>query len=243
MKAWHIAVATAALFGQTNAALAATLFWPNVGEWASWPEYCRAKYTFLRIDETLEFGPTMPKAALEQQKATLGQAWEYIHHHCAGLSYLQRAKSARTADERKFALRQAMEESRFTYARVKPDLPIYAEIATHMGSIARTSGDQELALQYYGVAMTTHPQFPGGYEGTALVLQDQHKNDAALEVLLQGNEATGGDSPEIHYFLGLAYLNLKDLDLASEHARRAYDLGYPLPGLRNKLAAAGRPIG
>ena len=58
-----------------------------------------------------------------------------------------------------------------------------------------------------------------------------------------GNEATGGDSPEIHYFLGLAYLNLKDLDLASEHARRAYDLGYPLPGLRNKLAAAGRPIG
>jgi hypothetical protein len=42
--------------------------------------------------------------------------------------------------------------------------------------------------------------------------------------------------------MGLLYLKMKRLDEAEKHGRRAYELGYPLPALKNKLAAAGRPI-
>jgi tetratricopeptide (TPR) repeat protein len=47
------------------------------------------------------------------------------------------------------------------------------------------------------------------------------------------------DSAEAHYNLGLAYVALKRFDAALESAYKAYALGHPLPGLRNKLEQAG----
>jgi Tfp pilus assembly protein PilF len=49
-------------------------------------------------------------------------------------------------------------------------------------------------------------------------------------------------SAEAHYNLGLLEVELGDLDSAVVHAARAYELGFPLPGLRRKLAAAGRDL-
>ena len=46
--------------------------------------------------------------------------------------------------------------------------------------------------------------------------------------------------PEPHYNLGLLYIDSGDLAKAAEHAARAYALGYPLDGLKRKLAAAQR---
>ncbi len=47
------------------------------------------------------------------------------------------------------------------------------------------------------------------------------------------------DHPEAWYNLGLAYFALKRYDEAEEAARKAYALGYPLPGLREKLKRVG----
>ena len=47
------------------------------------------------------------------------------------------------------------------------------------------------------------------------------------------------DSAETHYNLGLAYLKVNKLKLAEEHAAKAYNLGFPLPGLRDKLIEKG----
>ena len=48
------------------------------------------------------------------------------------------------------------------------------------------------------------------------------------------------NAPEPHYNLGLLYFQLGDYANASLHADRAYALGYPLPGLKRKLASVGR---
>lgn len=47
------------------------------------------------------------------------------------------------------------------------------------------------------------------------------------------------DSGDVQYNLGLLYFEKKDYRLAKLHAEKAYNLGYPLPGLRNKLIDAG----
>ena len=47
------------------------------------------------------------------------------------------------------------------------------------------------------------------------------------------------NSPDVNYNAGLLYVALEDYDKALDHATRAYDMGYPLPGLRNKLITAG----
>ncbi len=45
---------------------------------------------------------------------------------------------------------------------------------------------------------------------------------------------------DLQYNLGLLYFDKKQYDLAKEHAKKAYQLGYPLPGLRKKLITVGQ---
>ncbi len=57
---------------------------------------------------------------------------------------------------------------------------------------------------------------------------------------MQFVEKTAGPSANLHYNMGLVYTDLKEYDKALEHAHRAYQLGFNLPGLRNKLERAGK---
>jgi tetratricopeptide (TPR) repeat protein len=57
-----------------------------------------------------------------------------------------------------------------------------------------------------------------------------------LDVALKLDE----NNANIHYNLGLIYLDLKDYRKAREHAERAYALGFALPGLRKRLEEAGQ---
>lgn len=46
------------------------------------------------------------------------------------------------------------------------------------------------------------------------------------------------DSVEINYVTGLFFVDMGDLERAKKLAKIAYDNGYPLPGLKKKIAAA-----
>lgn len=46
------------------------------------------------------------------------------------------------------------------------------------------------------------------------------------------------DNANLSYNLGLTYFDLKDYALAREYAKRAYELGFPLQGLKKKLQQA-----
>lgn len=52
--------------------------------------------------------------------------------------------------------------------------------------------------------------------------------------------ASGGENANVRYNLGLAYFDLKRYDESLENAHKAYALGFPLPGLRDKLKRAGK---
>ena len=53
-------------------------------------------------------------------------------------------------------------------------------------------------------------------------------------------ETYAEDNANLHYNLGLVYLDAKEYDKALLHAHKAYELGFPLAGLKNKLIAAGK---
>jgi tetratricopeptide (TPR) repeat protein len=48
------------------------------------------------------------------------------------------------------------------------------------------------------------------------------------------------ENPNINYNLGLLYVQKKDYEQAKIYAKKAYELGFPLPGLKNKLMEAGK---
>lgn len=64
------------------------------------------------------------------------------------------------------------------------------------------------------------------------------QTDAALEKLEEAARLEPAN-PTAQYNLGLLYLRKKDYDKARASAQKAYEMGFPLPGLKNKLTAAG----
>jgi hypothetical protein len=63
------------------------------------------------------------------------------------------------------------------------------------------------------------------------------KRDMALKMFQYAVELEP-ENPTFNYNLGLLYMKANNFDKASEYADKAYSLGFPLPGLRNQLAAA-----
>jgi tetratricopeptide (TPR) repeat protein len=63
--------------------------------------------------------------------------------------------------------------------------------------------------------------------------------DQAMEQLQEAARLSP-DNPAINYNLGLMYLKKNDYAQARVYAQKAYDLGFPLPGLKDKLRAAGQ---
>ena len=57
---------------------------------------------------------------------------------------------------------------------------------------------------------------------------------------LESARNSGIQDANLHYNLGLAYVKLKRYDEAMTEARKAYAMGFPLPGLRNQLQRAGK---
>jgi len=48
------------------------------------------------------------------------------------------------------------------------------------------------------------------------------------------------ENANINYNLGLLYLKEKNYEQATEYAKKAYGLGFPLPGLRKNLMKMGK---
>jgi tetratricopeptide (TPR) repeat protein len=65
------------------------------------------------------------------------------------------------------------------------------------------------------------------------------QDDHALEQL-QEAARLAPENATTHYNLGLLYLKRKDYPHARESAQQAYRMGFPLPGLKNQLRAAGQ---
>jgi tetratricopeptide (TPR) repeat protein len=65
------------------------------------------------------------------------------------------------------------------------------------------------------------------------------KTDKALVEFKQA-VALEPENASINYNLGLALLKTKDFEQANKYAKKAYALGFPLPGLKNKLIEAGK---
>jgi len=71
------------------------------------------------------------------------------------------------------------------------------------------------------------------------LLQLDGRRDDAFE---QYHEAVRiqPENANINYNLGLIYMKRKDYEQSIVYAKKAYELGFPLPGLRNKLMKTGK---
>ena len=91
---------------------------------------------------------------------------------------------------------------------------------------------------YFSKAISVNPNSPGVYLTKGMYEQKNKKLKEAVESYKRALEIDP-NSANVHYNLGLAYVELRQYALGNEHAQRAYALGWQLPGLRSKLTAVG----
>lgn len=95
----------------------------------------------------------------------------------------------------------------------------------------------------FQTAIAVNPKASGTYTTQGIYLHRKHRYADAIASFKQALELDP-DSLNANYSIGLAYLEMKQYELANQHAQRAYALGAPFPALRTKLQKAGywKPI-
>jgi tetratricopeptide (TPR) repeat protein len=91
---------------------------------------------------------------------------------------------------------------------------------------------------YFVLARATFPDDENVRLAEALFLWKSGDFQSAIAAY-EGAIAAEPNSADAYYNLGLLYLDRKQYELAVGNARKAYALGYPLPGLRKKLQESG----
>lgn len=103
----------------------------------------------------------------------------------------------------------------------------------------KPKGTKYSVLCYFDRAIRFKPDDATVYTIFSNYLLKTGKNKLALQNL-EIAEKIDPENPAIKYNLGLLYFNKKNYDKAMSYAKDAYALGFPLPGLKNKLKNVGK---
>ena len=116
------------------------------------------------------------------------------------------------------------------------------KIPNHPGALRRLIGFDKIyhelsyddIIQRFECAIQWNKKIPDTYVIYGVHL---HRSGKINEAILQYEQAIKlrPKYAEAHYNLGLAYVASGEIAKAEHHARIAYELGFPLPGLKNKL--------
>lgn len=215
-------------------------FEPTDLEWASWPEYCKARYVTTNIGSGSKWSREYPDGRTKAISRQIGEpSFLHVHHYCAGVTWLSRAKLEANEVRRKSFLEYANTEISYTFERIPETSPIYPTVAVNMARARMEVGQRDEAIAVVEHAAQVRPQDPRAYIGLAVLYRDMKRLDLARDALVKGDAAVEGSSAEIQYTLGLVYFELDDKEQALQYARKAYEKDYPLPGLQQKLKRAG----
>ena len=159
--------------GLAMAQSAAADWAPNKAEMATLPPYCAA-----RFDER--------SAAFQTWKSTMGGDFIHVHHYCAGLNFVNRARGMASAKDRRGVLGAAVRNFDYILTHTQPDFYLRAEALMNRGiamSMLQKPGE---AVGNLRQAIEMNPRLPRAYM-TLADLYDQQKNRGkALETVTAG---------------------------------------------------------
>lgn len=223
----RLVVISAALLSPSS--VFALSFEPNEGEWLTWGEMCQARYVVSGAGQNTEFRTRVSSSTVNLWKQKLGnEAWYGLHHYCAGLIM-----------ERRGDVKEAVKEYIFTINRMPSEHYLYIELAARLANAYYSQGKKQDAYKYAVLAVKVGPKSAKGYMIKGLLERKEGNIDQAIDTLENGFKNTSGTSAELNYHLGLAYYAKGKFVEAKKYAEFAYNLGYPLPWLKDQLVNNG----
>lgn len=218
-------------------------FTPTPEEFASWGLKCQAIYLTTQVGLRSEFVNLLPDSLLNEarsrEKVTQAGSW----HYCAGLIYFARYKRLPNSHNKKqYTLENAIKEVAFSANRVNKATPEFLEMNVYLGNLHVEKKDYQTALRKYDLVLKTNPSYWSAYLAKSILFNKQKNYQKALSTLTALPQKAQNSSAEIKYFIGLYYFKLGSYEQSTVYAREAYDMGYPLPGLKDLLKTKGYDI-
>ena len=213
-------------------------FIPTELEFNLWDIRCKATYAGTDVGSRSKFAELVPPTLVKEYRIAANTApnsrggpW----HYCASLIHLNRAKFAPNSEEAKKHYMRALGEAKYTYQRISKKDPWAYEMAVTLGRIENGLKNYKQAEKYYKQAIKLNPSSGLAYTALALQYRKRGKLKQAIKILIQAEKIITPPSAEIYYFLGIFSLENNDIQKANLYSEKAYELGYPLPYLKNKL--------
>lgn len=211
-------------------------FIPTEKEFARWSTKCKALYVSTTVGKKSKYHDRVPTSVVNSYRNAANVYGGGPWHYCSGLSYRDRAKSTfGDKKKRKGFFKRSIEEVTYTYRTMRKREPWSAEIGVTLSSLYRDTQDYKKGLDVLEEVLGRYGKYVPAYSSKALILKDMGKIEEAIAFLEGVDSQILETSSEINYFLGIFYIELKDVKNAKRYAEIAYKLGYPLPGLKNKI--------
>ena len=210
-------------------------------EWQAWPDYCKTRYVRVPGGSESAYVRLVSPEMVSKAKALMGDSWYHVHHACYSMMLIARAERQRGRNLAlwKEDLTLALGESEYAVQRIPPSNPVHWKMLTIQARVLYERGNKEQGSDALKQIIRRKPDLADGYVVLGNFLYKDGKYDEARKVLQDGLDKVPKPSAEMHYFLGMILLKQGSFDSAREQAQKAYKLGYPLPGLRNRLKAEG----
>ena len=145
-------------------------FTPTESEWAAWPDYCKARYVTTMFGSRSSFANRYPRSAAAVWSSRLGETtFTDVHHYCAALSSMSRARAARDPHERHSHWQFALENALYTFRQSPTTSPIFVQMAGNIATIQNEMGQPDEAIITAKSAMEAQPKDGGSYLVLALL--------------------------------------------------------------------------
>jgi len=199
---------------------------------------CKAIYSITRTGRNDGFGDFLPANQRETWRL-IGEKYGGAWHYCGGLIYFRRAEISIKKWEKEKNYDKAAREMAFSFGRMKKkpgDKTSWAPMmATDIARARRKLGETEEAIKMLNSALRYNPKYLEAHVEYGLLHYHNGRFENAKASFMKANELAGGASSQIIYFLGLASLELGEIEEAKKYELEAAKKGYPLKGLKNKI--------
>jgi len=202
-------------------------------EWDAWPRICQGSQ-IIRGKTSMPRDRTPPRLTKQEHQ------WSKkfgIWHFCTGYIHLLRAEANPDQRARKRILNKwVFQDLNWVPKGIKPEHPLSPLVNTALARALRSVGQHEKAIEVLDKIRKHHPSDPNLYSVYTAIYFDEKDYPKAIEILEQGNQATGDKIGELQYFLGLAYFYTDQIDKARIYEEKARQNKYPFRALTRKLA-------
>lgn len=202
------------------------------------PEFCQSAIAGSSYAASLPFEYRSRKGVASPQggDGATGVGIPGGHHFCMGRVLMNRAGRGGKAD----AYAAAIPEFMYSYRMLELDSPSYSHVSSYLGKALYRSGKRNDGMKVWAEAISVQPQGRESYLAMAEALLSERRPQEALEILKRFDQVKDVEYADAEHFMAQAYFELKRYDEAKLHLDKAYSLGYPFFGLRDKLKRLGK---